>query len=310
VESLDRRLADSGELPRPKLKQPRKDGRPAGYPRFKSKKYDTSSFYIANDQFKLGGHVLWVPKLGWVNMAERLRFAGKISGATVSYTGGHWYVAIQVEVESPHHLHEQPSVGLDLGVRKLIATSDKERFENQEALGRHLGKLRRLNKQLSRRQPGSQRWGRTKNKLTRLHAQIRNRRQDAIHKATTEIARKYQMVCTEDLNVEGMVKNKRLARPISDAALGEVGRQLAYKVPFYGGTLTSVGRFFPSTKLCRCGVQNDPGPSETYHCATCGYVADRDFHAAENIEKEGLRLAYESLDNSWPIANRRLARDH
>ena len=276
-------------------KNGRRKGKQVGFPKFKSKKSSKQSFYLANDQFKLDGHQIWIPKLGWVNMAEELRFDGKILSANVSTDVLHWYVSIVVELEKPEPLDfPEQSVGIDLGLTTLATLSDGKQFENQKLLRSELRKLKRLNRELSRRQQGSGRWYRTKRKLTKFHARIRNRRSDIIHKMTTEIAQTYQLIGIEDLNVQGMQQNRRLALSLSDTALGEIGRQLQYKSEWFGGQTIKVGRFFASSELCfDCGHKNTELTlsDRQWACASCGSLHERDFNASKNIEAEMLRLA-------------------
>jgi putative transposase len=204
------RKRKEGNLPKPKPSQKcRKDGKPLGYPRFKSKKRSKNSFYLSNDQFKVNGHWVRVPKLGWVNILDTLRFNGKIMSARITSKAGRWYISIVVEVPiKTDASRNNLSVGIDLGINKLATLSTGKVFENQKVLRQQLSKLKRLNRQLSRRQKGSRRWEKTKRKLQRLHERIANQRQDYIHKMTTWIAKNYGFIATEDLNVAGMVRNR------------------------------------------------------------------------------------------------------
>ena len=267
-----------------------------GYPRFKSRKRSKPSFTLNNDKFKVDGYWLKVPRLDeWVNMAEELRFDGKIMSGVVSETAGKWYISITVQMARPAPIvHPVASVGIDLGLSTLATLSDSEDFENQRVLRTELNKLKRLNRELSRRQPGSNRWWKTKRKLQAFHARIRNRRLDAIHKMTSQIARTYALVGVEDLHVAGMIRNRKLALSISDAAMGEVLRQLSYKADWFGGSIQKVGRFFASSKLCHdCGHKNKclALSDRRWICEFCGTIHDRDWNAAKNIEQEALRLA-------------------
>jgi putative transposase len=264
-----------------------------GYPRFKSKKRSKLSFRMDGARVRIDGHWLKLEKLDKpINMAEVLRFNGEIKSVIISENAGHWYVAINVEIEPPEHKHPQMSVGIDVGVRTLAVLSDGKRYENQVLLRSKLRKLKRLNRELSRRQEGSGRWNRTKKKLATLHRRIANKRLDYLHKMTTEIARTYRIIGVEDLNVVGMLRNRRLALSISDAGLGEIQRQLRYKSEWYGGILVKVDRFFPSSRLCpMCGiVKSDLSLSDRTFVCECGYTADRDLNAAQNIEREALRI--------------------
>jgi putative transposase len=269
-----------------------------GYPRFKSKKRSTPSFYLANDKFKAEGHWLQVPRLGWVNMAEPLRFEGKIMGARIRYQGGRWYVAIQVEVEREEAAWNglQP-VGIDVGINRLMTLSSGVEAENQRITRLHERRLRQLNKKLSRQVKGSNNWWKTKRKLGTLHATIRNQRQDYLHKWTTWIASQHGVIGLETLNTAGLLKNRRLAKHIADAAFGEIGRMLEYKQQLHGSHVVWIGQFFPSTRLCSgCGWKHEAITlaERVFACQACGLVIDRDLNAAINIEREALRIAYDN----------------
>jgi len=264
-----------------------------GYPCFKSKKRSRKSFRMDGGRVKPDGHWLKLEKLGDpINMAEVLRFDGQVKSVTVSEGAGHWYVAVNVEVEPPEHKHPQESIGIDVGIKTLAVLSDGREFENKKLLRSELRKLKRLNRELSRRQEGSGRWKRTRQKLARLHRRIANRRLDYLHKMTTEIAQMYQIVGVEDLNVAGMLRNHCLALSIADAGFGEIRRQLGYKAEWYGGELVEIDRFFPSSKLCRfCGcINNELTLADRTWTCDCGAVLDRDLNAALNIERQALKM--------------------
>lgn len=264
-----------------------------GYPNFKSKRRSRKSFRMDGGRIGLDGHWLKLEKLDEpINMAEMLRFDGEIKSVTISEDAGHWYAAVNVEVESPEHKHPQESVGVDLGIKTLAVLSDGVQYENQGLLRSELRKLKRLNRELSRRQEGSGRWNHTKQKLARFHKRIANRRLDYQHKVTTEIASTYRIIGVEDLNVAGMVRNHCLALSISDAGFGEIRRQLSYKSEWFGGILVEIDRFFPSSKLCRfCGcINSDLTLADRTWTCDCGAVLDRDLNAALNIEGQALRI--------------------
>jgi len=228
-------------------------------------------------------------------MAEALRFDGEIKSVTISEDAGHWYAAVNVEVELPEHEHQQKSVGVDLGVKTLAVLSNGTEFENQKLLRSELRKLKRLNRELSRRQEGSGHWSRTKQKLARLHRRVADRRLDYQHKMTTGIAQTYRIIGVEDLNVAGMLRNHCLALSIADAGFGEIKRQLGYKAEWYGGVLIEIDRFFPSSKLCRfCGcINSDLTLADRTWTCDCGAVHDRDLNAALNIERQALKMVAE-----------------
>lgn len=267
----------------------RKDGKRVGFPRFKSRKRGYGSFYLANDKFSVDGHWICIPKLGWVNMTEPLRFQGKIMNARISERAGYWFVSIQVQMPDLPRQAPARVLGVDVGVKSLAVDSDGEVFENQKHLTNALRKLRRLNRWLARKQKGSRNWMKAKRTLARLHLRIANLRADAIHKLTTRLVGKASIIVLETLNVIGMLKNYKLARAIADAAFSEITRQLGYKAH----QVVLLDRFYPSSKTCNaCGVVNQSLTlaERTWTCAGCGAVLDRDVNAARNIRDEGLRL--------------------
>src|SRR5712691_10959144 len=187
-----------------------KTGRKVGYPRFKSKKRARHSFYLANDKFRVGDHWVEVPKLGRVNMAEQLRFAGKILCARISRTADWWFISITVEMADPTPVNTNSPVGIDVGLNRLATLSDGRRYENQRPLRQALIKLRRLNKELARRSRDGKNWQKTRRKLARLHYRVACAREDLLHKLTTEIAATSGLVGVEDLHVKGLVRNRCL----------------------------------------------------------------------------------------------------
>ncbi|MFL5695176.1 MAG: RNA-guided endonuclease InsQ/TnpB family protein [Ktedonobacteraceae bacterium] len=274
----------------------RKVGHKVGYPKFKSKKRSRQSFYLANDKFTVGDHWVAVPKLGRVNMAENLRFSGKILSARISKTADWWFVSITVEMPNAvPAVKTKPSVGIDVGLNRLATLSDGRRYENQRPLGHRLKQLRRLNKELARRSRGGKNWHKTKSKLARLHYRIACQRSDLLHKLTTEVVQTSGLVAVEDLHVKGLVQNRCLSRAFSDAALGTLLDLLASKVPHAGGMLVKVGRFYPSSQLCHCCGWRRADltlDERVYRCVNpaCGYSGDRDENASHNILQEALRL--------------------
>ena len=275
-----------------------KNGKKKGRPKFKSKKKSKASFYLANDQVKLGDHRVWIPKLGWVNMAENLRFQGKVTGARITKTADWWFISITVELPDAKPDKGTAAVGIDVGLNRLATLSTSEGFENQKFLTTALSKLRQANKRLHRRVKGSKNREKARRQVARLHYQITCLRDDVLHKLTTRIASCYGIIGIEDLNLKGLFKNRHLSRSFSDAALGKLVTLLTSKVDQRGGQVIKVGRFFPSSKTCHsCGWKwEDMELSDRiFLCQnpTCAYYQlpqDRDHNAALNILGEALRL--------------------
>ena len=273
----------------------RKAGRKTGFPTFKTKRRSRQSFYLANDKFTVGDHWIDVPKLGRVNMAESLRFTGKILSARISKQASWWWVSITVEMPDEIALNTSPPVGVDVGLNRLATLSDGRKFENQKPLVYQLKKLRRLNKELARRTKGGKNWLKTKDKLSRTHYEIACMRLDWLHKLTTEIAKTSGIVAVEDLHVKGLIRNRCLSRSFSDAAVGTLLDLLESKVPRQGAMLLKVDRFFPSSQLCHCcGTRKEDLTLEDriFVCPNfdCGYSGDRDENAALNLILEALRM--------------------
>ena len=255
-------------------------------PRFKKKGKSRDAFYVANDKFRVDGNTITLPRIGKVKMREALRFEGKVTGATISRTADRWFVAVGVEVDLPvvRCENQARTVGVDLGVKRLATISDGTFIEGTKPLRSTLRRLARLNRKV----PGSNNRAKAAMRLARCHARAASVRNDALHKLTTGLVRTYGCLVIEDLNVKGMVGNRRLARAVSDMGFGEFRRQLAYKVQPSVSELVVADRWFPSSKLCRqCGALNDGLmlKDRTFECNGCGHREDRDLNAACNLER-------------------------
>jgi putative transposase len=209
-----------------------------------------------------------------------------------------------VEVPASRGLTTNAIVGVDVGIKESAIVSDGRRFENQKPLTRQIKKLKRFSRSFSRKQydpetkQGSKNREKARVKLARLHGKIAHIRQDSHHKLTTEIARTCSVVGLEDLHVKGMFKNRKLARALADASLGQLLRFFETKMQAVGGQAIVVDRFFPSTKTCSgCGhvKKRMPLKYRTYCCLKCGLVIDRDLNAAINLEHEARRILVEVL---------------
>ena len=257
------------------------------YPQFR-KKGVNDRFSLSNDQFRIDGKRIKIPNLGWVKMRENLRFDGKILSAKVFTKGGKWFVSIAVELsETTKPLPKTgKSVGLDLGITDLATLSDSTKIQAPKPLKNKLKKLRQLNKSLSRKQKGSNNREKAKTKPSRLHLNIRNIRADFLHKLTTDLVKRFDVICLENLNVKGMVQNRKLSRAISDLGFYEFKRQLIYKANQWGKTIKSVDRFYPSSKTCHCcnhKVDELPLNIRNWQCPSCNTNHDRDINASVNI---------------------------
>jgi putative transposase len=284
-----------------------RQGRRMGFPRFKSRRRHTPSVRFTTGTIRLEDdrrHVT-LPRLGTIRTHESTRKLARriadgrarILSATVRVEAGRWFACFTAEVQRAESAPARPDavVGVDLGVKALAVFSDgRPPVENPKHYDTARRKLARSSRAVSRKQgpdrrtgqQASNRWRKANAARNRVHHRVTNLRRDAIHKLTTALAREYGSIVVEDLNVAGMVKNRRLARVISDAGFGEIRRQLTYKTAWNGGTLIVAHRWYPSSKTCSgCGVVKTKLrlSERTYVCTTCGLVLDRDENAARNL---------------------------
>jgi IS605 OrfB family transposase len=302
----------------------RRAGRPVGFPRFKARRRTTPSVRFTTGAIRIEPdrmHVV-LPRMGRLKLHESARKiarridneTARIMSATVRREGGRWYVSFTVEVERAERCPNDPgsTVGVDVGIKHLAVLSTGELVPNPRPLVAAQSRLRDLGRALSRktgpdwrtrRQP-SKRWQRAANRLTKAHARVVNLRRDGLHKLTTRLTREHGTVVVEDLNVTGMLANRRLARHIADAGFAEIRRQLAYKTGWNGGRLLIADRWYPSSKTCSgCGtVKAKLSLAERkYCCEVCGLALDRDLNAARNLA--ALAAEFDTA-GSGPVAGR------
>jgi putative transposase len=261
----------------------------ARYPQFR-KKGVHDRFSVTNDQFGIDGRYIRIPALGRVRMRESLRFNGKIMSAAVSRVADRWFVSITVDCPDLRiaSAENQGAAGVDLGVSALAALSTGEKVEGPKPHRALLSRLRRLSRGLSRKVKGSRNREKAKRKLARLHARIANIRNDALHKLTSDVTRRFHTIGVEDLHVRGMLRNRRLSRSVADMGFFEFRRQLEYKAAMRGGLVVTADRWFASSKTChRCGHKLDSLPlrSREWTCPECGTNHDRDINAAINLRE-------------------------
>ncbi len=264
-----------------------KEGKKIGFPRFKSKGMHDSFRLYGIIRFE--GRNLQLPRIGKIRIKERRRiyYKGRILSVTVRRRANRWFVSVNVEedIEDPKPIVSY-AVGVDLGIKTLATLSDGITFVNPCALGSQIKKLRKLSKSLSRKKKGSRNREKAKLRLARMHLNFFNVRQDTLHKLTTYLAKSHSKIVIENLGVSGMMKNRRLARAVSDIAMYEFRRQLEYKCQWYGSKLHVAKRTFPSSKRCSsCGhKKKELSLSEReYECEECGLKVDRDLNAALNL---------------------------
>ena len=259
----------------------------ARFPRFHSRRRRVGSFRLTGS-VRPGDRHIDLPRIGRVRLKERgyVPPCIRVLSATVSERAGRWYVGLALEEERP----DPPpmvgeAVGVDLGILRLATVSDGTVVENPKALADRLRKLQHLQREVSRKQKGSKNREKAKRRLSRCHAKVADLRKDALHKATTTLAKTKPVIVVESLRPKNLLKNHHLARSLADASFGEFARQLEYKCRWYGSRLVKADPFYPSTKLCSgCGsLKGMPLSERMYSCPSCGLVMDRDLNASRNL---------------------------
>ena len=293
---LDRALRDFI-----RSKKGQRKGKRLGFPRFKKRGRCRDSFRFSTGAIGCAGTTVTLPRLGTIRthestrkLASRLEAGtARILSATVSRAAQRWFVSFTVEVERAipeRHARPGSAIGVDLGVKTLITGVDDAgnviTVDGPKALRSSLRKLRQASRAHSRKAKGSANRRKSATRLARIHARVANIRANALHKATSDLARRYETVAAEDLNVAGMIRNRKLARAISDQGFGYARQMLAYKTTCNGGRLIPADRFYPSSKTCSaCGAVKAKLTlaERTYICTECGIVIDRDVNAAVNL---------------------------
>ena len=293
-------------------------GAPVGFPRFQAKGKVTPSFRVRNRatadrspssqpiRFADPSH-LRLPKFGPVKVfgptrkVRRIIDAGRfhVYSATLTQRGGRWIASLTGVAAELHQAQRSRSVrhavpvGVDRGISSLYVAADADgvltqSFEGVKTLKHAQSTLKAANQALARTTPGSTGRQRARARLAKTHRKVANTRRHLVHQASNALVNRCQILVLEDLNVAGMVRNRRLARSISDAAMGELSRQILYKARWHGVEVRVADRFFPSSKTCSdCGaLKSDLDLStRTYSCDACGLVIDRDLNAAINLAR-------------------------
>lgn len=263
------------------------------FPKFKSKK-SRNSFTIP--QFvTIKDNRVYFPKFKeGIKIRLHRQFKGKINSATVSLTTtGKYYISILTEHEYEPFEKTGKYVGVDLGLKDFVITSDGKKYKNNRYLKRYSKKLKTAQKHLSRKQYGSNEYEKQRLKVAKIFEKISDCRNDILHKISIELVKKYDIICVENLNVKGMMRNHRLAGSISDASWGKFLTYLKYKSEWNDKKIVEIDRFYPSSQTCsECGFVNSQVKKlsiREWICPNCGHKHDRDINASKNILNEGLR---------------------
>ena len=271
----------------------------AGFPKFKSKKnhYYSYKTNFTNNNIKVDfdNNKVQLPKLKWVKCKLHRRFIGKILFVTISKTPSNkYFISFNVECEHEILPKNNNAVGIDLGIKDLLITSDGEVINNEKLTYKYEKKLIKLQRQFAKKKKGSNNWNKQRIKIARLHEKITNIRKDNLHKISHTLVKENQFIFSEDLNIKGMVKNHNLAKSIHDCSWYELTRQISYKSEWNGRIYKKVNRYFPSSQLCNiCNYKNTDTKNlnvRFWTCPQCGTLHDRDKNASINILNEGLRM--------------------
>lgn len=274
----------------------------AGYPKFKSKRdnkksYKTNCNYCGKPTIEVSfeNNKIKLPKLKWVKARVHRNFEGKIKSATISQIpSDKYFVSILVETEHIPIESTGCMIGVDLGIKDLLITSDGQKFDNKKLTKKYEDKLAKEQRKLSHKVKGSNNWNKQRIKVARIHEKISNTRKDYLHKISHQLVSENQVIVTEDLAVSNMVKNHTLAKAIQDCSWYELTRQLQYKSDWNNRQYIKIGRFTKSSQPCHiCGYINTGTKNlavRKWTCPQCRTVHDRDINAAINILNEGLQL--------------------
>jgi putative transposase len=263
----------------------------SNFPKFKSKSH-RQSFTIPQNFF-IEDNRIFIPKLNsGIKFVESNKIKGTPRFFVISKTpSNEYYVSITCEQEYKPYKKSKLSIGIDLGLKDFLVTSDGKKYKNPKHFKKYERRLAKAQKHLSKKQKGSNRYNDQRLKVARIYEKITNSRVDNLHKVSTEIVKKYGIICVEDLNIKGMVRNKHLSKHISDVSWGMFINMLKYKSDWNDRMLIKIDRFYPSSKTCsNCGYINYglKLQDRNWECPKCHTMLDRDLSAAKNILREGL----------------------
>ena len=264
----------------------------AKFPNFKSKK-NKNSFSVPQNCSLSSGRI-YIPKFKeGIRIKEHRKVKGIVKSMTISLTPtGKYYVSILTEELYEAIQKTNESVGIDLGLKDFVITSEGKKYKNHRYIKQCEKELAMAQKHLSRKQHGSNSYEKQRRKVAKIHEKISSCRLDMQHKVSTDLVRKYDIICLEDLNIKGTVKNHRLAKAINDASWGQFVSMLTYKAELNDKQVIKIDRWYPSSKTCHnCGWVNEglKLSDRQWVCPHCGEIIDRDVNTAKNILSEGIR---------------------
>lgn len=268
-----------------------------GFPKFKSKRNPKQSYrsQMVNNNIRIIDNYIKLPKLGLVKFAKSREVEGRILNATISRTNTNkYFISICVDTEIKSMPLTTGEIGIDLGLKDYLVTSEGLVVPNPKYFRKYERQLAKAQRRLSKKKKGSQNYNKAKLQVALLHEKITNARKDFLHKLSTTIVAENQTIVVEGLKLKNMIKNRRLAKSIADASWGIFLNMLEYKSTWHGRNYVQVDTFFPSSQLCsNCGYINQNTKKlhiRTWVCPSCGAFHLRDENAAKNIKAEGLKI--------------------
>ena len=278
----------------------KRNGKQANLPNFKEKheKKDSYTTMCANNSIRVLDNAVKLPKLGIVKCKVSKKVTGNIQRATISQsTSGKYFVSLFcTEANYEKFPSTGKAVGVDIGIKDLVITSDGRRFHSDRYLEAAKKKLAKLQRELSRKTKDSANWEKTRIKIARVYEHIVNQRNDTIHKMTTELVRNYDVLCVEDLDAKKIKRNPGVSKYACEVSFSEIKRQLIYKAAWNNKRIVTVSRWFPSSQTCsECGIQWSGIKDMSVRmwiCPNCNAIHDRDVNAAKNILNEGLKSLF------------------
>ena len=256
----------------------------------RKRRRNRQSYSTDPNTVKIEGKRIRLPKIGWVRMYQKLRHKGEMTKITLSRTAHRWFVSITVDTgkpTAPRDTRGLPVIGIDVGINSLATLDTGKQYPNPRPLKRFEKKLKREQRSLSKKEYLSNNYYKQKRKVERIHYKIACIRNDAHHKATTEIVNMASVIGIETLKITNMLKNKNLAKALSDSALGGFLAMLKSKAKVFGIPVEEARQFYASSKTCsHCGHKKETLTlsDRQYQCSECGISIDRDQNAAINLK--------------------------
>lgn len=269
----------------------------AKHPQFKRKHNHHQSYRTINqgNNIRIAGKYLKLPKLGYMKIKQSME-VGHINNVTIERTPtGKYFVVLNVDFEPQPMANIGGSIGIDVGIREFYSDSNGNEVNNPKYLEKSMRKLVREQRRLSRKQKGSNNRNKQRVKVALVHEKITNQRNDFLQKQSTMLVRENQIICIEDLNVKGMIRNHKLAKSIASASWSKFFTMLEYKATWYGNDVIKAPTMYPSSQTCSCCGYKNPLVKNlavrVWECPECHTKHDRDTNASINILNKGLEVA-------------------